>query len=128
MPTLEAHLLVDIAELPPVYFSRRPYNVTYYKDGEQKTIRRMPPPVLHKMLPTDVVSLNRSKNEDFSEGDEFSIKHINTRQPNTIQIMDDDGVATFVSHADLNLEEAVAPRRGVSPKDHPRSNRYLLWP
>jgi len=110
------------------YFSRRPYNVTYFKDGEQKTIRRQPPPVLHNMLPTDEVSLTMSKNADYRAGDEFTIKSINPRHPNTIQIEDDDGNATFVAYNELNLEEMIAPRRGMGGRDAPERNRYLLWP
>jgi hypothetical protein len=115
-------------DIPNSYFSRRPYTVTYYKDGEKKTIRRQPPPVLHNMLPTDKVVLTTGKNDDFQAGDEFTVKHINPRHPNTIQIADGDGNETFVPYFDLNLEKAIAPRDGVAPEEAPERNKYLTWP
>jgi hypothetical protein len=112
-----------------IRFSRAPYKVTY-KDlqGEVKTIRRVPPPKLHDVLPTDVVSLSRQKSETFQEGDEFEVKHINPRHANTLQLVDADGATTFVDHYDVVLEEEVAPRPGVDPRDKPVNNRYLTWP
>jgi len=112
----------------PIQFSRKPYTVTYRKDGEIHKIRRRPPPKLHDMLPTDVVTLTRKKNDDYLAGDEFKVKGINPKHPNTIQIEDDDGNATFVSHYDLNLDERRGLRNGVDPMDLPEQNRYLLWP
>ncbi len=117
-----------MSSAPPVSFNRNPYLVSYYKDGEKISIRRRPPPLLHNMLPTDVVKLTETKNDDFKQGSEFTVKHINPRHPNTIQIQDDDGNATFVAYYDLQLEEQVAPRDGIAPKDAPRNNRYLTWP
>lgn len=113
-----------------VRFSRKPYTVKYRSihDGEMHTIRRVPPPRLHRMLPTDIVSLKHKKSDDFPEGTEFSIKHINQKHPNTLQLVDDDGATTFVDHFDVNLEEEVALRDGVDPRDRPANNRYLLWP
>ncbi len=112
----------------PVFFSRKPYTVSYYKDGEKKTIRRVPPPVLHDMLPTDVVKLTQTKNDDFKKDEEFTFKDINQRQPNTIRIQGEDGKETFVAYYDLQLEEAVHPAHGVASKNSPERNRYLLWP
>lgn len=113
----------------PVYFSRQPYKVTYFKDGEKQTLQRRPPPLLHQMLPNDVVELTRPKNGDFGVGENFTIKHINPRHPNTIQITNDDGVSTFVDHFDLQLEEMIAPREGAAgEKVREYDSRYLTWP
>ena len=111
-----------------IKFSREPYTVTYYKDGERKVIRRRPPPKLHPMLPKDVVELSRSKNADFQAGDEFQVKHINQRHPNVLQLVNDDGVSTFVDYYDLELTERRAMRNGLRPEELPENNRYLLWP
>jgi hypothetical protein len=112
-----------------IRFSRRPYTVTYRDlEGEMQTIRRRPPPKLHRALPSDIVSLTRGKNDDFREGDEFTVKHINPRHPNVLQVADDDGLATFVDYYDMNLEEEVALREGQDPRDVPLNNEYLLWP
>lgn len=112
----------------PVRFTRKPYEVTYYKEGERHTIRRRPPPKLHDIWPEDVVSLTRTKNVDFQEGDEFDVRHINPRHPNVLQLTGDDGHTTFVEHTDVELEEAIGPRDGVDPMDLLKNNRYLLWP
>ena len=121
---------VNLDSLPATHFSRKPYTVSYLKDGKKMTIKRQPPATLHKMLPTDIVELNQTKNSEFVAGDEFTIKGINPRQPNIIQIEDDEGLATFVPYYDLILEEAVAPRsRSTAERqDSPEENRYLLWP
>lgn len=111
-----------------IQFSRRPYKISYYKDGVQKTIRRVPPPKLHDILPQDVVELKTRKNDDWPGGDEYTVRHINPRHPNTIQLEDDDGNTTFVSHYDLELTEEVAARAGKRFQDVPRNNKYLLWP
>ncbi len=112
-----------------ITFSRKPYTVTY-KDlnGEMKTLRRVPPPKLHEALPTDVVSLTRKKNDDFDTGDKLEVESINQRQPNVLKVKNADGASTFVDYFDARLEEEVAPRAGVSPRDRPANNRYLLWP
>lgn len=111
-----------------IHFSRRPYTVTYYKEGERHTIRRTPPPKLHEIWPDDVVSLKTTKNADYLEGDEFTVKHINTRHPNVIQIENEDGDRTFVPSYDLELEDKVGVRYGIDPKKGTTYNRYLLWP
>ena len=113
-----------------VKFSRKPYTVSYRSihDGEIHKIRRVPPPKLHDALPKDVVSLTRGKNEDFQEGDEFEVKHIAGRHPNVLQLKNDEGQTTFVDYYDIELEERVAKRNGVDPRDEPINNRYLLWP
>ena len=116
-----------MSDIPKIVFDRKPYTVSYMKDGEKQTIRRRPPPLLHEMLPTDKVELTVKKNDDFQTGD-YTIKHINPRHPNTIQIMNDDGHATFVDYRDLELQERISPRDGVAPEDEPINNRYLNWP
>ena len=112
----------------PIHFSRKPYNVVYYKDGERHTIRRRPPPKLHDIWPEDIVSLTRNKNDDFQEGDEFEVKSINYRHPNTLKLVDDDDHTTFVHYYDLNLEEQVGPRVGGYGQNSEEGNRYLTWP
>ncbi|MGE0172431.1 MAG: hypothetical protein AB7T49_06595 [Oligoflexales bacterium] len=112
----------------PVQFSRTPYTVTYYKDGEKHTIRRQPPPKLHNVWPEDVVKLTTKKSDDFDAGENYKVKGINPRHPNVIQIEDSDGNSTFVPHYDVELKEAIGQRDGVEPKDLPINNRYLLWP
>ena len=114
--------------MEPIKFDRKPYTIAYYKDGERHTIRRVPPPLQHKMLPTDKVELSRQKNDDWKNGDTYTVKHINPRHPNVIQIQDRGGNATFVPYYDLKLNEEVAPRDGILPMDRPSRNKYLLWP
>lgn len=112
-----------------IYFSRRPYTVTYTDlQGEKKSIRRVPPPKLHEALPTDVVELNRKRSDDFPAGDDYEVSYINPRHPNTLQLKNDDGQTTFVEYFDVTLEEERAPRAGVDPRDRPVNNKYLLWP
>jgi len=111
-----------------IKFSQEPYTVRYNRNGEQKTYRRRPPPKLHEMLPSDLVVLTQSKNDDFKAGQGFTVKHINQRQPNVIQVTNNKGISTFVDYFDLRLEEMVAKRDGMDPVDFPQNNRYLLWP
>lgn len=112
----------------PIQFSRKPYTVTYYKDGEKQTIRRRPPKKLHDILPKDVVELTHKKNDDWPVDSEYEVKHINPRHPNVVQLENDDGQSTFVSHYDLELKDALGDRGTDSPMDDPERNRYLLWP
>ena len=111
-----------------VRFNRTPYTVTYYQDGEKKTIRRIPPPKLHEAVPDDTVKLTRGKNADFKAGDEFTVKSINPRQPNVLQLTNSDGVSTFADYYDTTLEEMRGARDGIEPIDLPINNKYLLWP
>jgi hypothetical protein len=112
-----------------IKFDRTPYTVTY-KDlaGETKTIRRVPPPKLHDTLPTDIVTLTHKRNDDFPEGEDFEVKSISPRQPNTLQLVAADGSTTFVEYFDTKLKDEVAPRNGVDPRDRPKNSKYLLWP
>lgn len=111
-----------------VRFPRTPYTVTYMKDGVKHTIRRQPPPKLHDTEVEDEVRLLRSKNDDFREGDTFRVKGITQRQPNVLQLVNEDGLSTFVDYYDTKLETMRGPRNGVDPIDFPINNRYLLWP
>lgn len=113
----------------PIKFDRKPYKVQYTdQNGKIQTITRRPPPKLHDALPTDIVELTRKKNDDWDAGDDFEVKNINPRHPNTLQIVNGDGVSTFVSSYDMKLKRMVAPRDGVEALDVPERNRYLLWP
>ena len=111
-----------------VRFNRTPYTVTYMKDGQKQTIRRVPPPKLHEAMPEDLVTLTRGKNADFKAGDEMTVKSINPRHPNILQLTNDEGLSTFVDYYDVQLEEVRSMRDGVEPLDMPINNRYLLWP
>lgn len=119
-----------MADQPNIRFSRKPYTVTYMDlKGEKQTIRRYPPAKLHKALPTDVVSLTRKKNDDFQEGDQLKVKHINPKHPNVLQLENEDGLTTFVDHFDVKLEQRIANRGDDTPTDIENfKNRYLLWP
>ena len=111
-----------------IRFSRRPYTVTYMKDGERQTIRRRPPPKLHDVWPKDLVSLKETKNIDWEADDEFTVKHINPRHPNVLQLINDEGETTFVDHYQVELEEMIGERDGVKPQEMEVNNKYLLWP
>jgi hypothetical protein len=112
-----------------VGWSRKPYTITYLDlRGEKNTIRRVPPPKLHDMLPTDKVELRFQKNADFLQGDQFEIKHINPRHPNVLQLVNDEEATTFVDYYQTELQEEVAQRPGISPMEHPNNTRYLMWP
>jgi len=112
----------------PIVFDRKPYTVSYrdQKSGEIKKIRRVPPPLIHDMLPTDLVELKTKRNDDWVEGGKYVVSHINSRHPNVLQIENKDGEKTFVSSLDLELKEKRSHKG--DPRDNPRSNRYLLWP
>jgi hypothetical protein len=88
----------------------------------------VPPEKLHDALPTDEVRLNVRRSDDFVDGEDYTVKAINPRQPNTLQIENSRGETTFVDHYDVELQSMKAPRDGVDPRDLPVNNRYLLWP
>lgn len=111
-----------------IKFDRTPYKVTYMENGEQKTIRRVPAPKLHDALPEDQVRLNVKKNDDWDAGETYTVKNINPRQPNVLQLINESGQTTFVSALDTTLQEKKAVRPGEDIRDLPQSNRYLLWP
>ncbi|MBC7660857.1 MAG: hypothetical protein H7249_14260 [Chitinophagaceae bacterium] len=114
-----------------IRWSREPYTVTYYKDGKKETIRRVPPPKLHEALPGDTVSLTRGKNDDFKEGDKFTVKTIQQRSPNVLQLTNEAGLTTFADYYDTKLETKPEDRlpEGVEQAvDLPINQKYLLWP
>ena len=112
-----------------IQFNRKPYTVSYMKDGVLKKIRRRPPPKLHEMLPKDEVTLTRKKNDDFQVDDSFKVKHINQRHPNVLQLENDDGQTTFVDYYDLKIERKLGERPGgQNALDLPENTEYLLWP
>ena len=112
-----------------IRFDRTPYKVTYQDlNGKMQTIRRVPPPKLHDMLPTDIVELTQKKSDDFRDGDQVEVKAINPRHANTLQLVNQNGDTTFMDYYELNLIDEVAPRDGVHPMDRPKNNRYLIWP
>ena len=118
-----------MSENGAIRFSRAPYTVTYQDlQGETRTIRRVPPEKLHDALPTDVVTLTNRHSDSFDAGEDFVVKHINPRHPNTLQIVDGDGKTAFVEYYDIALKDEVADRPGVDPRDQVRNNRYLTWP
>lgn len=87
-----------------------------------------PPRKLHEALPQDKVELNVQRNDSFEEGGVYTVKHISSRSPNILQIENDDGETTFVPYFELKLDEAIAPRDGVAPKESRQANKYLRWP
>ncbi len=119
-------------------FSREPYTVTYYKDGEKHTIRRRPPPKLHEALPEDTVMLTRSKNDDWREGETYKVKSVMPRSPNVLQLANEEGMSTFVDYYDAKLltkpidryrEGRISKEEAVSAGVDLRvDSRYLLWP
>ena len=111
-----------------ITFDRRPYNVSYFKDGKKVTIRRVPPEKLHDALPLDRVQLNVRHSDDFPEGETYTVKNVTNRQPNILQLENSDGQTTFVPYFDAELKQRIAPRNGIDPRDEPINNRYLLWP
>lgn len=113
-----------------IQFSRTPYRVTYRDlQGQMQTIQRVPPPKLHEALPTDVVVLTSGKSEVFPEGKEVTVKSINPRQPNTLQVVDSKGNTTFVEYYGMKLKKQVNEERpGVEARELPINNRYLNWP
>lgn len=115
--------------LDPVYFRRKPYNVVYkdFHTGELVKIKRRPPQKLHTMLPTDMVELKYKKNLSWDTDSEYQIKHISYRAPNTLQLINDENMTTFVSNSEVDLVEEVAYRRG-GKQDQENDNRYLRWP
>jgi hypothetical protein len=115
-----------------IKFDRKPYLITYMdQDGQQQTIRRVPPPKLHSAMPTDKVELSRRLSDDFKAGDELTVKAINPRHANILKVENNKGQTTFISHYDMIVKERLAPRGEngeVTPEQFPERNQYLLWP
>ena len=118
-----------MSENSSVRFSRAPYTVMYQDlKGEMRSIRRVPPAKLHDALQTDVVTLTTRHNDAFDAGEDFVVKHINPRHPNTLQLVDGDGATAFVESFDIVMKDQVADRPGLEPRDQVHNNRYLTWP
>ncbi len=112
-----------------IQFPRTPYKVSYQDlEGKTQTIRRVPPPKLHDILPTDIVSLKEKRSDDFKAGEKVEVAYIPPRNANVLQVKNSRGDTTFVEYFEADLREEVSPRAGVDPKDRPQNTRYLLWP
>lgn len=111
---------------------RRPYMVSYTKDGVRHTIRRVPPPKLHDYLPEDKVTIRRTKGEDWEEGDEVTVRGVNRRQPNTLQVEGPDGKKTFLPYFDVAFKdrkgEDIIMEDEMKVARDPLGSKYLLWP
>ena len=107
----------------------KPFYVTYKDFHTDKLVRikRRPPSANHSMLPTDLVELKTTKNEDWREGDVDAIKHVSYRNPNVLQLENENGQTTFVRSDEVLLKEEIADR-GKSSLDEFERNKYLLWP
>ena len=81
-------------------------------------------------MPQDVVELSHKHNDNFQAHETYNVKHIGPKQPNTLQLVDDDGNTTFVSHRDIKVIEEVGQREdGREPSGgEPIDSRYLNWP
>jgi hypothetical protein len=117
--------------LADVKFDRTPYTVSYMKDGERRTIRRVPPPKLHDLAPADKVVISRKKGDDWDAGDEVTVKSIGRRQPNTLQV-EKDGKTTFLPYFDVLFRERegadIIAEDGMKIARDPLGSKYLLWP
>ena len=115
--------------LSEVKFDRTPYKVEYFQDGKRKSIRRVPPPLLHDIDIKDKVTLTRKKNDDWDVGDTVEVVGITSRQPNTLRVQKSDGTYTFLSYDDVYSKKSV--QRAQEPKDSQGKTidtDYLLWP
>ena len=110
---------------------RTPYTVKYQDlSGKSKTIRRVPPKKLHTLLPEDQVQIRQKKNDDWNKGEQVYIDAINPKQPNTLQLADDDNNKTFMSFYDVKTTDAKTPvlvEEAEKQKDM-IDKSYLLWP
>jgi len=125
--------LGDFGLSDPIKFDRKPYKVSYIdQNGIQQTIRRVPPPKLHAALPGDKVDITTTKSDDFRKGDTFSVKHINPRHPNVIQIQASDGRTTFLNFNEFKLNGVELEERdggsGTKVLERSQTSKYLLWP
>lgn len=121
----------------PIKFDRKPYVISYVDaQGQQQKIRRVPPPKLHTALPTDRVELKTRRSDHFKAGDEVTVKRINPRHPNVLQVENDEGQTTFITHYDMILEQKnketsaiQSSSVGYQTEDEPDvSSDYLDWP
>jgi len=121
----------------PVRFDRKPYYISYVdSNGNQQKIRRVPPPKLHSALPTDKVELRTRRSDHFRAGDEVTVKHINPRHPNVLQVQNAEGKTTFINHYDVifdqKVPEVLTKQTGSASSNEddssPISDSYLDWP
>jgi len=117
----------------PIKFDRKPYTVSYTdQNGVKQTIRRVPPPKLHAALPGDRVDITTTKSDDFRSGDSVSVKHINPRHPNVVQVQTADGRTTFLNFNEFRLNGVDIQESGSSGSnksfERTQSSKYLLWP
>ena len=107
------------------------YDVSYrdFHTGEMKKIRRSIPKKIHDIIPEDTVKLKYKRNDDWLAGEEFKVKHVSYKNPNILQIInDDDMTTTFVSSYDVNLERVGERDEVRSKNDSIRRKEYLRWP
>jgi hypothetical protein len=120
------------SRVPEGNFDRKPYNVSYTKDGVRQTIRRVPPPKLHDLLPEDKVTIRRTKGDDWEEGDEVTVRGVGRRQPNTLQVEGQNGKKTFLPYFDVAFKdragEDVIMEDELKISRDPLGSKYLLWP
>ena len=112
--------------------NRKPYVVHYNDlDGNPQTIRRVPPKQLHEMIVNDKVTITKQKSEVWDEGGDVKIIRITNRQPNTLQVENEEGKRTFLPYFDVNFKEregeAVIFKDGKITK-LALASKYLLWP
>jgi IMP cyclohydrolase len=87
-------------------------------------------------MPTDRVELKTRRSDHFRAGDEVTVKRINPRHPNVLQVENDDGQTTFISHYDMIFEQKNAENptiqstssRNETEDATPISSSYLDWP
>ncbi|MBP6219113.1 MAG: hypothetical protein KA436_11055 [Oligoflexales bacterium] len=109
----------------------KPYSVSYkdFHTGEVKKILRRPPEKLHTFLEDDIVELKSSRTKDWPAGEDLTVKHINYRNPNVLQLAKAKGESSFFVYDEVDLVEKVNFSEGAQPQiDDPIANRYLLWP
>lgn len=121
----------------PIRFDRKPYFISYVdSQGQQQKIRRVPPQKLHNALPTDRVELRTRRSDHFNAGDEVTVKRINPRHPNVLQVENDEGQTTFITHYDMVFEQKNGETPSIqSSSSHMQSDEeptisssYLDWP
>jgi hypothetical protein len=118
----------------PIKFDRKPYTVSYTdQNGVKQTIRRVPPPKLHAALPGDKVDITTTKSDDFRSGDSVSVKHINPRHPNVVQVQTSDGRTTFLNFNEfrlngVELQESGSGGGAAKSFERAQNSKYLLWP
>lgn len=109
-----------------VELPRKP-TVYRYKDfhtGEIVTIKRRPSTLRHDIMPKDTVELQVKKSDSWEAGEEFTVKHINSKMPNVLQIKNDDtDETTFVMAHEVVRTSERGGRGGKYEK-----TAYLYWP